>query len=185
MKETMKKLIKVFLICHFLISVAIGACGMLLGPDTRLGYRDMFVPALMAFLCTLPTLLTLQPEKLTIKQIVRRKILQVLTVEAIVLSMTAKERSNPNLLNPSRRRRIAAGCGRPLMEVNKLIKNFSEMRKMMSGKGKMGAMMKQMASMKGKGGKVPGFPGMGGGLGGLKGLGGLGGGLGGLFGGRR
>ena len=103
-------------------------------------------------------------------------------MEAIVLSMTAKERSNPNLLNPSRRRRIAAGCGRPLMEVNKLIKNFSEMRKMMSGKGKMGAMMKQMASMKGKGGKIPGFPGMGGGLGGLKGLGGLGGGL---FGGRR
>lgn len=45
-------------------------------------------------------------------------------MEAIVLSMTAKERSNPNLLNPSRRRRIAAGCGRPLMEVNKLIKNF-------------------------------------------------------------
>ena len=106
-------------------------------------------------------------------------------MEAIVLSMTAKERSNPNLLNPSRRRRIAAGCGRPLMEVNKLIKNFSEMRKMMSGKGKMGAMMKQMASMKGKGGKIPGLPGMGGGLGGLKGLGGLGGGLGGLFGGRR
>ena len=111
--------------------------------------------------------------------------MKMMHMEAIVLSMTAKERSNPNLLNPSRRRRIAAGCGRPLMEVNKLIKNFSEMRKMMSGKGKMGAMMKQMASMKGKGGKVPGFPGMGGGLGGLKGLGGLGGGLGGLFGGRR
>lgn len=45
-------------------------------------------------------------------------------MEAIVLSMTAKERSNPNLLNPSRRRRIAAGCGRSLMEVNKLIKTF-------------------------------------------------------------
>ena len=87
MKETMKKLIEVFLICHFLISVAIGVCGMLLGPDTKLGYGDMFVPALMAFLCTLPTLLTLQPEKLTIKQIVRRKILQVLMVETIVLSM--------------------------------------------------------------------------------------------------
>lgn len=79
-------------------------------------------------------------------------------MEAIVLSMTAKERSNPNLLNPSRRRRIAAGCGRPLMEVNKLIKNFSEMCKMMSGKGKMGAMMKQMASMKGKGARFPAFP---------------------------
>ncbi len=87
MKETMKKLIEVFLICHFLISVAIGVCGMLLGPDTKLGYRDMFAPALMAFLCTLPTLLTLQSEKLTMKQIVGRKILQVLMVEAIVLSM--------------------------------------------------------------------------------------------------
>ena len=41
----------------------------------------------MAFLCTLPTLLTIQPEKLTIKQIVLRKILQILMVEVIVLSM--------------------------------------------------------------------------------------------------
>lgn len=87
MKETMKKLIEVFLTCHFLISVAIGACGMMLGPDTKLGYTDLFVPTLMAFLCTLPTLLTLQPEKLTMKQIVGRKILQVLMVEAIVFSM--------------------------------------------------------------------------------------------------
>ncbi len=87
MKETIKKLVEIFLICHFLISVAIGACGMILGPDTKLGYGDLFVPSLMAFLCTLPTLLTIQPEKLTIKQIVGRKILQVLMVEAIVLSM--------------------------------------------------------------------------------------------------
>lgn len=87
MKETIKKLLEAFLTCHFLISAAIGACGVLLGPDTTLGYTDLFVPALMAFFCTLPTLLTLQPEKLTIKQIVGRKILQVLMVEAIVLSM--------------------------------------------------------------------------------------------------
>ena len=87
MKETMKKLIEVFLICHFLISVAIGVCGMLLGPDTKLGYGDLFAPALMALVCTLPTVLTLRPEKLTTKQIVARKILQVLMVEAIVLSM--------------------------------------------------------------------------------------------------
>lgn len=87
MKDKVKKLIEIFLICHFLISVAIGACGMILGPDTKLGYGDMFVPALMAFLCTLPTLLTIQPEKLTAKQIVLRKILQVLMVETIVLSM--------------------------------------------------------------------------------------------------
>lgn len=87
MKETLKKLMEVFLTCHFLISVAIGTCGMILGPNTKLGYVDMFVPALMAFLCTLPTLLTIQCERLTVKQIVLRKILQILMVEAIVLSM--------------------------------------------------------------------------------------------------
>lgn len=87
MKATMKKLFEIFLICHFLISMAIGACGMMLGPDTKLGYADLFAPTAMAFLCTLPTLLTIQPEELTAKQIVRRKILQVLMVEAIVLSM--------------------------------------------------------------------------------------------------
>ncbi len=87
MKDAMKKLAEVFLTCHFLISVAIGACGLMLGPDSKLGYGDMFVPSLMALLCTLPTLLTIQPEKLTTKQIVLRKTLQVLMVEAIVLSM--------------------------------------------------------------------------------------------------
>ena len=87
MKETIKKLAEVFLTCHFLISMAIGGCGMLLGSDAKLGYADMFVPALMAFLCTLPSLLTIQSEKLTVKQIVLRKILQILMVEAIVLSM--------------------------------------------------------------------------------------------------
>lgn len=104
-------------------------------------------------------------------------------MEAIILSMTAKERNNPDLMNPSRRRRIAAGSGRSVLEVNKLIKNFMDMRKMMSGKGKMGALMKQMGGMGGgKGGmKMPsmpkglpgGFPGMGGGMGGFPGMGGL------------
>lgn len=87
MKETIKKLAEVFLTCHFLISAAIGVCGLLLEPDTRLGYEDMFAPALMAFLCTLPTLLTVRNERLTLKQIVFRKIVQVLLVEIIVLSM--------------------------------------------------------------------------------------------------
>ncbi len=87
MKETVKKLAEVFLICHFLISMAIGICGMILGPDSKLEYSDMFVPAEMAFFCTLPTLLTIRSEKLTVKQIALRKILQILIVEAIVLSM--------------------------------------------------------------------------------------------------
>ena len=105
-------------------------------------------------------------------------------MEAIILSMTIQERAKPDIINPSRRRRIAAGSGRPLLEVNKLIKNFMDMRKMMSGKGKMGALMKQMAQMDGHGkskkGQVPGgfpgslppmpgggFPGFGGGISGL------------------
>ncbi|MEG0025027.1 MAG: signal recognition particle protein [Akkermansia sp.] len=87
-------------------------------------------------------------------------------MEAIVLSMTKKERNRPELLNPSRRRRIALGSGRSLVEVNKLIKNFSDMKKMMAGKGKMGALMKQMGGPGGMMGggmpKLPKLPGMGG-----------------------
>lgn len=52
-------------------------------------------------------------------------------IEAIILSMTPKERSNPDLLNPSRKRRIAAGAGVDISEVNKLVKQFEQARKMM------------------------------------------------------
>ncbi len=52
-------------------------------------------------------------------------------VEAIVLSMTKEERKTPNLINGSRRARIAKGCGRPTSEVNRLLEQFREMQKMM------------------------------------------------------
>ncbi len=75
-------------------------------------------------------------------------------MEAIVLSMTPAERANYKLLIPSRRRRIAKGSGCSEIEVNRFIKNFKEMKEMMSGKGKMGGLMKNM--MKGAGnGKMP------------------------------
>ena len=51
--------------------------------------------------------------------------------EAIILSMTPKERANPDLLNPSRKRRIADGAGVDIGEVNKLVKQFEQSRKMM------------------------------------------------------
>ena len=51
--------------------------------------------------------------------------------KAIILSMTKEERSNPNIINPSRKRRIAAGAGVDISEVNRLIKQFEQMRKMM------------------------------------------------------
>lgn len=69
-------------------------------------------------------------------------------MEAIVLSMTPAERANYKLLIPSRRRRIAKGSGRSEIEVNRFIKNFKDMKEMMSGKGKMGNMMKAMGKMK-------------------------------------
>ena len=50
--------------------------------------------------------------------------------EAIVLSMTKKERNDPSVLNASRRKRIAAGSGHTVAEVNQLIKKYEEMKKM-------------------------------------------------------
>jgi len=54
-------------------------------------------------------------------------------VEAIIQSMTKRERNDPSILNGSRKRRIAAGSGRTIQEVNRLLKQFEEMRKMMKG----------------------------------------------------
>ena len=51
--------------------------------------------------------------------------------ESIIYSMTAKERSNPDILNPSRKNRIAKGAGVDISEVNKLVKQFDQMKKMM------------------------------------------------------
>ena len=65
-------------------------------------------------------------------------------VEAIILSMTHKERNNPNIIDGSRRKRIAAGSGTKVQDVNKLLKNFLQMKKMMKqlNKGGMGKLMK-------------------------------------------
>ena len=72
--------------------------------------------------------------------------------EAIVLSMTIKERRKPDLLDARRRRRIAAGSGTSVTEVNDLLQRFQQMRKMMKNMGKMKKMMSRMGGM-------PGMPG--------------------------
>ncbi|MBQ8304305.1 MAG: signal recognition particle protein [Clostridia bacterium] len=62
---------------------------------------------------------------------------QLLRVEAIIYSMTKKERAKPDIINASRKRRIAAGCGMSVEEVNKLLRQYEQMKKMfkqMSGK---------------------------------------------------
>ncbi|MBF2472832.1 signal recognition particle protein [Listeria welshimeri] len=64
-------------------------------------------------------------------------------IEAIIKSMTKNEKDNPDIINASRRKRIARGSGRPIQEINRLLKQFAEMKKMMKqmtggGKGKKG-----------------------------------------------
>ncbi len=65
-------------------------------------------------------------------------------VEAIILSMTPKERHRPEILNGKRRQRIARGSGTKVTEVNNLLRQFSQMKKMMKNKGAMKKMMGQM-----------------------------------------
>jgi signal recognition particle subunit SRP54 len=77
-------------------------------------------------------------------------------VEAIILSMTPKERANPGLLNTSRKNRIALGSGTNIQEVNKLMKQFDDMRKMMKLMSNPRNMMGMMSKLKGMGG-MPGM----------------------------
>ncbi|MGK0188830.1 MAG: signal recognition particle subunit SRP54 [Verrucomicrobiales bacterium] len=76
-------------------------------------------------------------------------------VEAMVLSMTPRERQRPDVLNGSRRQRIARGSGNSITEVNQFLKQFGQMRKVMRSKGKMKKMMEQLGGM-GEGG-MPGM----------------------------
>lgn len=77
-------------------------------------------------------------------------------IEAIIKSMTPKERTHPEILNTSRRQRIAKGSGTNIQEVNKLIKQFDQTRKMM--KMVTGTNMAKMAGMMGKMKGMPGMP---------------------------
>jgi signal recognition particle subunit SRP54 len=91
-------------------------------------------------------------------------------MEAIISSMTAKERANPDLMNAKRKKRVAAGSGTDVQTVNKVLKMHQEMARAMKQIKKMGG-LKGLAAMFGGGG--------GGGMGGMPGLGGPGGPMGG------
>ena len=82
---------------------------------------------------------------------------QMAHTEAIILSMTPKERENPNIIGASRKKRIAAGCGLKVEDVNRLLKSFEQMQKLMKQFSGPGA-GKKMKRMRGMGG-FPGFPG--------------------------
>ena len=76
---------------------------------------------------------------------------ELVKVDAIISSMTSKERTNHTIINGSRRARIAKGSGTQVQDVNRLLKQFAEMQKMMKSmtSGKMGKMAKMF------GGRMP------------------------------
>ena len=79
---------------------------------------------------------------------------QMLRIEAIIKSMTAKEREKPDIINASRKRRIAAGSGMKVEDVNKLLNQYDQMRKMFRQMNTKGGKRKMMRGM-----KMPGGPG--------------------------
>ena len=79
-------------------------------------------------------------------------------MEAIITSMTAKEREKPSLINPSRKRRIAAGSGTKVEDVNRVLRQYEQMQKMLkqfSNPGKMSKKLRRMGGMPGAGGGFP------------------------------
>ncbi|MGH8493938.1 MAG: signal recognition particle protein [Moraxellaceae bacterium] len=95
---------------------------------------------------------------------------EIKKMEAIILSMTAAERRKPDLINGSRKRRIANGSGTQIQDVNRVLKQHGQMEKMMKKLSSPSGMMKMMRGMQGMmgGGAAGGLPpGMGGGKGGL------------------
>ena len=80
---------------------------------------------------------------------------------AIILSMTPREREKPDIINPSRKRRIAAGCGMQVEDVNRLLAQYRQMQKMFKQLGGKSGSKKKMRRMNpGMGGMPGGFPGM-------------------------
>ena len=82
--------------------------------------------------------------------------------EAIILSMTPKERENPGIIGASRKKRIAAGAGLKVEDVNRLLKSFAQMQKLITqfsgpGAGKKMKRMKGFGNFGGFGGGFPGF----------------------------
>ncbi len=80
-------------------------------------------------------------------------------LEALINSMTPKERRRPEIINGSRKRRIAAGAGLQVPDLNRLLKQHKQMQKMMKKAGKKGGMQKMMRGMPGMMGGGQGGPG--------------------------
>ena len=87
MREFCYNLVRIFLFCHFFISLAMGINGLMLSPESKLGYEALFAPAIVAFLGTLPSFVMYSKKELSVGQTIVRKIIQLALIEIIVLSV--------------------------------------------------------------------------------------------------
>lgn len=82
----------------------------------------------------------------------------LLKTQAIITSMTPKERAKPSIINPSRKRRIAAGCGMKVEDVNRLLRQFEQMQKLMKQLNPKGKRRRRFGGFGAMGGGMGGFP---------------------------
>ncbi len=86
MREFLKSQVFVFLLCNLFISLDMAIMGFILAPDSQPGYKVLLFPPLYAFLCTIPSFLMYSKKELTVKAVIFRRILQIIAIEAIVIS---------------------------------------------------------------------------------------------------
>jgi signal recognition particle subunit SRP54 len=121
-------------------------------------YRDQMMQmqnmgGIMGMMDKLPGMNKL-PQK-ALDQVGDRNTVQVI---AIINSMTSQERKFPAVIRGARKKRIAAGSGTRVQDVNRLLKQFMQMQKMMKRMKKKGGMKGMMDQMRGQGGGMPGMP---------------------------
>lgn len=85
MKEFLRTAARSFLLCSLFIAIDMGILGLALSPDAKFGYEVLFVPPIYAFLCTLPSFFMYSKIELSPKRAVVGRILQIITIEVIVL----------------------------------------------------------------------------------------------------
>ncbi len=87
MREFLKAQVYVFLLCNLFISLDMAVMGLILKPDSELGYQVLFFPPLYAFLCTIPSFFMYSKKELTVKQVIFRRILQIVSIETIIIGL--------------------------------------------------------------------------------------------------
>jgi archaellum biogenesis protein FlaJ (TadC family) len=87
MKHYLKIYFEIFLSTHFLVTIVMSFCGMMLGKEDQFHYSGLLLPALYAFFCSFLIFLSLHHERMTTRQLIKRRLLQLIIGEVVVLSL--------------------------------------------------------------------------------------------------